>query len=68
MNSKNITVVQDLMLQYAPKRSVIKNTNNGYAYLTCLILDKNYRVLHFWDKLLQCGQRNNTIHAEVDAY
>ena len=55
MNSKNTAIVEDLMLQYAPKRSVIKNTNNGYAYLTCLILDKNYRVLHFWDKLLQCG-------------
>ena len=46
---------QDLMLQYAPKRSIIKNTNNGYAYLTCLVLDKNYRVLQVWDKLLQCG-------------
>ena len=55
MNSKNTTIVQDLMLQYAPKRSIIKNTNNGYAYLTCLILDKNYRVLQVWDKLLQCG-------------
>jgi len=55
MDSKNTTIVQDLMLQYAPKRSIIKNTNNGYAYLTCLVLDKNYRVLQVWDKLLQCG-------------
>ncbi len=53
--SKNNQIIKELMLSHAPQRALVKNTNNGYAYLTCLILDKNYRVLHSRDKLLQCG-------------
>ena len=43
-----------LASQYSFERCKISNSNNGYAYMSCLILgNKNYRVLQSWDKLLQ---------------
>ena len=43
-----------LASQYSLERSKIGNSNNGYAYMSCLILGKkNYRVLQSWDQLLQ---------------
>ena len=49
MNKKEEKVLLN-MLDYAPKRGIIPNANNGRAYMACLVLDKKYCLLQGWNK------------------
>lgn len=43
----------NLAFKYSKKRILITNTNNGKAYMCCVIVGKNNQyVLQSWDKLL----------------
>lgn len=44
----------NLAKELSIKRVNINNKNNGYAYLSCIVLDKKkpYCVLQSWDKSL----------------
>ena len=44
----------NLAKELSVKRVTINNKNNGYAYLSCVVLDKKkpYCVLQSWDKSL----------------
>jgi hypothetical protein len=46
-----IDYLNNLALNIAQDRIQIKNNNNGYAYMSCVILDKkkSYYVLFYWN-------------------
>lgn len=48
MINKKQSVVLQHMKNHALIRSNIPNANNGRAYMSCLILDKQYRLLRNW--------------------
>lgn len=46
--SKEKSIVSRYMFDYAKRRCIIPNANNGRAFMSCVILDEKFRPLQGW--------------------